>query len=56
MNILANAIDALDESNSRHSFTGIEANPNRITIRKSAEKEQVKADILTSQTKRQCLP
>ncbi|MEG4348077.1 GAF domain-containing sensor histidine kinase, partial [Microcoleus sp. A003_D6] len=32
MNILANAIDALDESNQGRSFAEIEANPNTITI------------------------
>ncbi|NJL91126.1 MAG: AAA family ATPase [Coleofasciculaceae cyanobacterium SM2_1_6] len=32
MNILANAIDALDESNQGKSFKEIEANPNKITI------------------------
>ncbi len=33
MNILANAIDALEESNTERSFADIQANPNRITIR-----------------------
>ena len=33
MNILANAIDALEESNSARSFEEIQANPNRITIK-----------------------
>ena len=32
MNLLANAIDALEESNLGRSFTEIAANPNRITI------------------------
>ncbi|MBW4508915.1 MAG: AAA family ATPase [Scytonematopsis contorta HA4267-MV1] len=32
MNLLANAIDALEESNTGRSFTEIQANPNRITI------------------------
>ncbi|WP_407886890.1 sensor histidine kinase [Scytonema sp. NUACC26] len=32
MNILANAIDALEEANQGRSFTDIAANPNRITI------------------------
>ncbi|MDZ8259892.1 hypothetical protein [Nostoc sp. ChiQUE01b] len=32
MNILANAIDALDESNTGRSFIEIQANPNRIII------------------------
>ncbi|MEH1884468.1 trifunctional serine/threonine-protein kinase/ATP-binding protein/sensor histidine kinase [Nostoc sp.] len=33
MNLLANAIDALEESNQGRSYQEIEANPNRITIR-----------------------
>jgi signal transduction histidine kinase len=45
MNILANAIDALDESNSGRSFAEIQANPNRITIRTTVEKEGVKIAI-----------
>jgi predicted ATPase/signal transduction histidine kinase len=45
MNILANAIDALDESNSGRSFAEIQAHPNRITIRTTVEKEQVKIAI-----------
>lgn len=32
MNILANAIDALDESNTGRSFADIQAKPNRILI------------------------
>ncbi|MGP1384539.1 MAG: sensor histidine kinase [Thainema sp.] len=32
MNILANAIDALEESNAERSFADIKANPNQITI------------------------
>jgi signal transduction histidine kinase len=32
MNLLANAIDALEESNVERSFSEIVANPNRITI------------------------
>ncbi|MBE9115725.1 hybrid sensor histidine kinase/response regulator [Lusitaniella coriacea LEGE 07157] len=32
MNLIANAIDALDESNKGRTFEEIEANPNRITI------------------------
>jgi predicted ATPase/signal transduction histidine kinase len=32
MNLLANAIDALEESNTGHSFNDIVVNPNRITI------------------------
>lgn len=33
MNIIANAIDALDELNQKHSYEEIQAHPNRITIR-----------------------
>ncbi|MDZ8056286.1 MAG: AAA family ATPase [Aulosira sp. ZfuVER01] len=35
MNILANAIDALDEANIGRSFLDIQANPNRITVKTS---------------------
>jgi predicted ATPase/signal transduction histidine kinase len=45
MNILANAIDALDESNIEQSFTEIEANPNRIIICTALEENQVKITI-----------
>ena len=45
MNILANAIDALDESNMGQSFTEIQTNPNRITIRTVLEENQVKIAI-----------
>ncbi len=45
MNILANAIDALDESNTGRSFAEILANPNRITIKTSGEKSGVKIAI-----------
>ncbi|BAY11268.1 trifunctional serine/threonine-protein kinase/ATP-binding protein/sensor histidine kinase [Calothrix sp. NIES-2098] len=45
MNILANAIDALEESNTGRSFTEIQANPNRITIKTSVEDKQVKISI-----------
>ena len=45
MNILANAIDALDESNTGQSFTEIQANPNRIIIRTVLEENQVKIMI-----------
>jgi predicted ATPase/signal transduction histidine kinase/GAF domain-containing protein len=45
MNILANAIDALDESNIGLSFAEIQANPNRITIQTSVENEAVKIAI-----------
>jgi signal transduction histidine kinase len=45
MNILANAIDALDESNIGLSFGEIKANPNQITITTSVENEAVKIAI-----------
>ncbi|MBD2360083.1 AAA family ATPase [Anabaena minutissima FACHB-250] len=45
MNILANAIDALDESNQGCSVAEIEANPNRITIQTTVASEQVKIAI-----------
>jgi signal transduction histidine kinase len=45
MNILANAIDALDESNIGRSFAEIQANPNKITIKTSIEDKQVKISI-----------
>ena len=45
MNIIANAIDALDESNTGLSFAEIELNPNRITITTSVENEKVKISI-----------
>ncbi|QSJ17387.1 hypothetical protein JYQ62_00395 [Nostoc sp. UHCC 0702] len=37
MNLLANAIDALEESNNGKTFAEIETNPNRITITTSAD-------------------
>jgi signal transduction histidine kinase len=45
MNILANAIDALDELNQGRSFTDIESNPNRITIKTILVGEQVQIYI-----------
>ncbi|AKG20274.1 trifunctional serine/threonine-protein kinase/ATP-binding protein/sensor histidine kinase [Calothrix sp. 336/3] len=45
MNILANAIDALDESNSGRSFAEIQANPNKITITTSVNNNHVKISI-----------
>nr|WP_228061671.1 ATP-binding sensor histidine kinase [Phormidium sp. LEGE 05292] len=45
MNILANAIDALDESNIGRSYTEIQANPNQIKIITSVENQQVKIII-----------
>ncbi|MBE9161596.1 ATP-binding sensor histidine kinase [Tychonema sp. LEGE 06208] len=45
MNILANAIDALDESNIGRTFTEIKVNPNCITITSSVEHNLVKITI-----------
>ncbi|MDZ8262652.1 AAA family ATPase [Nostoc sp. ChiQUE01b] len=45
MNILANAIDALDESNTGRSFEKIQINPNQIKIKTSKENEGVKITI-----------
>ncbi|MEG5001993.1 sensor histidine kinase, partial [Microcoleus sp. B4-D4] len=45
MNIIANAIDALEESNIGRSFAEIKANPNRITIQTSLVERQVKISI-----------
>ncbi|MHC5675572.1 ATP-binding sensor histidine kinase [Nostoc sp.] len=45
MNILSNAIDALDESNTGRSFKEIKDNPNRITIKTSLVNEGVKIAI-----------
>ncbi|MDZ8107488.1 MAG: AAA family ATPase [Nostoc sp. DedQUE12a] len=45
MNILANAIDALEESNNGQSFEEIKANPNKIKITTSLEDNQVKISI-----------
>ncbi|MBN3899814.1 MAG: AAA family ATPase [Nostoc sp. NOS(2021)] len=45
MNLIANAIDALDESNHGHSFEEIKANPNCITITTSAADNLVKIAI-----------
>jgi signal transduction histidine kinase len=45
MNILANAIDALDEANGGHSFDEIAANPNQITITTVVVDKQVKVII-----------
>ncbi len=46
MNIIANAIDALDESNVGRSMAEIKANPNRIIIQTSRENELVKIAIV----------
>ncbi|HEY9834436.1 MAG TPA: AAA family ATPase [Stenomitos sp.] len=40
MNIIANAIDALDELNQGHSYEEIQAHPNRITIRTEVSANQ----------------
>ncbi len=45
MNILANAIDALEESNQERSFNEIRANPNQIKIITSVENNRVKITI-----------
>ncbi|MEH2238281.1 ATP-binding sensor histidine kinase, partial [Nostoc sp.] len=45
MNILANAIDALDESNTGRNFEEIKTNPNRIIIKTSLKNEGVKIAI-----------
>ncbi|MEH2229267.1 MAG: AAA family ATPase [Nostoc sp.] len=45
MNILANAIDALDESNNGRNFAEIQQNPNKITIQTSLQDNQVKITI-----------
>jgi two-component system, NtrC family, sensor kinase len=45
MNILANAIDALDEASQGRSFAEIEQQPNQITIRTAVENDQVKVTI-----------
>ncbi|MEA5593875.1 AAA family ATPase [Rivularia sp. UHCC 0363] len=45
MNLLANAIDALDESNEGKAYAEIEKNPNIITIRTSADEDKVTISI-----------
>ncbi|MEH2088317.1 AAA family ATPase [Nostoc sp.] len=45
MNILANAIDALDESNTGRNFAEIQEKPNKITIQTSLQDNQVKITI-----------
>lgn len=45
MNLIANAIDALDESNTGRSFEEIKANPNRIKITTSLKEKQVEVKI-----------
>ncbi|MEH2401180.1 ATP-binding sensor histidine kinase [Nostoc sp.] len=46
MNLLANAIDALDESNTGRSFKEIKTNPNQIIIKTFRENESVKIAII----------
>ncbi len=41
MNLIANAIDALDEGNAGRSFEEISVNPNRITIQTLIQEEGV---------------
>ncbi|MEM9213323.1 MAG: AAA family ATPase [Cyanobacteria bacterium P01_F01_bin.150] len=45
MNILANAIDALDDASQNRRFDEIEATPHRMMIRTSMENDQVKVAI-----------
>ncbi|MGM3307461.1 hybrid sensor histidine kinase/response regulator [Anabaena sp. WFMT] len=45
MNILANAIDALEEANNRRTFEDIKANHNKIIVKTSVEDNQVKISI-----------
>ncbi|YAG07340.1 histidine kinase [Nostoc sp. DSM 114167] len=45
MNILANAIDALEEANSGRSFQEIKDNPNQIRITTSVVNDNVKISI-----------
>lgn len=45
MNLLANAIDALDESNQGKTYQEIEQNPNTITIRTIAQEDWVQISI-----------
>ena len=45
MNILANAIDALEEFNTGLSFEEIQANPNKITVKTLLEQNRVKIKI-----------
>ncbi|WP_143438461.1 ATP-binding protein, partial [Hydrocoleum sp. CS-953] len=45
MNILSNAIDALEESNEGKTFAEIKVNPNQITVTTSLENNQVKISI-----------
>ncbi len=45
MNILANAIDALEEANQGKTYQEIAQNPNRITIQTSVVSEQIQIQI-----------
>ncbi len=45
MNILANAIDALNEASQESTFAKIKENPNRITVRTKLVESQVKIEI-----------
>ncbi|WP_448266634.1 AAA family ATPase [Nostoc sp. DSM 114159] len=45
MNILANAIDALDESNTGRNFAEIQKNPNKITIKTSLQDDRITITI-----------
>lgn len=45
MNILSNAIDALDEMNKKRTLDEIKANPNQITIRTAVQNQQVQIAI-----------
>ena len=50
MNILANAIDAIDESNQSRSFAEIEANPNCIKVQTALSGDQVQITIFDNGT------
>ena len=50
MNLLANAIDALEESNHGKTFAEIEKNPNMITIRTEIADNQVMIHIADNGT------
>ena len=50
MNILANAIDAIDESNQGHSFAELEANPNCIKVQTALSGDQVQITIFDNGT------
>ena len=45
MNILANAIDALNDASRERSFTEIEDNPNRITVRTKTDRSYAIVEI-----------